>query len=93
MDRQKVSRDHIHRSLNAYGLAGPTEHAAVRTAQDAGFEDEHFHVGDEVISRCGSVAGVILSMQGDAALVSWSCRGKSVEPVQGLSHIEHDNGV
>lgn len=52
---------------------------------------KEFRADDEVISTCGSMAGVNLSIDGRNALVSWSRRGKSTEPPQGLVHTEHKN--
>jgi len=49
-----------------------------------------FSVGDEVTSFCGSMCGVILAINGDEGLITWSCRGKSVEPLTSLVHAEHD---
>lgn len=91
MDMKRASKEMIHRSLGAYQPKCSVEEAAVKRAQESGFDDEHFHVGDEVISTCGSIAGVIISISGNDALISWACRGKSVEPVSNLAHTEHQN--
>jgi hypothetical protein len=90
MEKLKANRDMLHRSLAAFETDCPKETAMIEKARESGFHDEDFHVGDEVISACGSVAGVILSITGNEALVTWACRGKSVEPIENLAHIEHD---
>jgi hypothetical protein len=89
MTKPKATREMVHRSLQKLPVDGHEHEDCIRNALDSGFDDEHFYVGDEVISGCGSIAGVILSITGDEALISWSCRGKSIEPVSGLVHVEH----
>lgn len=56
----------------------------------AKFDDTRFEVGDEVISACRSMASVILSINGDKALVKWSCRGKSTASLKTCAHTEHE---
>lgn len=90
MSGPKVTRDMINRSLTELQTKGPEEHPLVSRVLESGFDDEHFYVGDDVITNCGSIAGVIVSITGNKALVSWACRGKTVEPLEHLVHVEHD---
>jgi hypothetical protein len=90
MEHSKATLEMIGRSLDAFQPASDHERDQHQKALDHGFEGEPFAVGDEVISRCGSMAGVILSIKADDALITWSCRGKSVEHLADLTHIAHD---
>jgi hypothetical protein len=89
MERAKATRDMVARSIEDHSTDCPNEAALVETVKEAGFIGEEFHVGDEVISSCGSVVGFILSIEGDQALISWLSRGKSVENVNTLTHCDY----
>lgn len=84
--RQPVPHDSIARSLAAFRAEMP------EAASDHGInhDDGPFHVGDDVMTTCGNVAGVIVALNGEEALISWSYRGKSTETVDHLIHIPHE---
>ncbi len=88
-EKPNTKHDFLARSLESYRAAGGTDEACARAAMQAVIDDGPFAVGDEVACTCGSLAGVIIEMHDGRALVSWSCRGKSVEPVSHLMHVPH----
>ena len=75
---------------SSFRAAGGTDEACARRAMQSVIDEGPFKVGDEVACTCGSLAGVIIEMHDGQALVSWSCRGKSVEPVSHLMHVPHE---
>jgi hypothetical protein len=90
MTRDNTTSDEmIERGLQSFREAGGTDEACARAAMRAVIDEGPFAVGDEVACTCGSLAGVIIEMHDGKALISWSCRGKSVEPVSHLMHIPH----
>jgi hypothetical protein len=89
MTPSKADRDMVLRAIESHSTDCPKEATLVETVKDVGFIGEEFHVGDEVTSTCGSVVGVVLSITGEDALISWSCRGKSVEHLVDLTHVPH----
>ena len=89
MERPKATREMVARSIDDHETECPTEAALVEKVKDAGFVGEEFHVGDEVVSTCGSVIGFVLSVEGEEALISWACRGKSLERIENLTHCDH----
>lgn len=88
MKRRKVSRDMIHRSFHAFRAKETGESAILRKPPEPTHHDEDFHVGDAVISTCGTISGVILSISDGDALITWECRGKTIEHLADLSHTE-----
>jgi hypothetical protein len=89
-EKISVSNAMLERSLESFRAAGGTDEACARRAMQSVIGDGPFKVGDEVACTCGSLAGVIIEMHDGQALVSWSCRGKSVEPVSHLMHVPHE---
>jgi hypothetical protein len=89
-ERIKASPDFVDRSLAAFKAEGGANIDCARTAFEGVLDDGHFSVGDEVACTCGSIAGVIIAMNGEEAVISWACRGKSVEPVSRLTHVPHE---
>jgi hypothetical protein len=85
-----VTHEMIVRALAAYRAAGGDSEACIRAALETALDHGSFGVGDEVICKCGGVTGVIVSITDDEAFVSWASRGKSIEPVANLVHIEHE---
>lgn len=84
--RIPVPHDSIARSLAAFRAEQPdTAHS-----HDVPHDDGPFHVGDDVATACGNVAGVIIALNGNEALISWSYRGKSTETLDHLVHIPHE---
>jgi hypothetical protein len=86
MKHQKACRDMVQRAIDTHETDCHHEAALVSKVKESGFHGEEFHVGDEVISKCGSVAGFVVSISGGDAMISWSCRGKSVEHLEDLTH-------
>ena len=89
-DRITITHDLVARALAAYRHAGGDQEACIKAALEAALEHGSFGIGDEVTCTCGSIVGIIQSISGDDALISWACRGKSVVPVQDLQHVEHE---
>ncbi len=85
-----VTKDMVARALAAYRTAGGDDEVCIRAALEKALDHGSFGVGDEVVCKCGGVTGVILSINEDDAFISWSSRGKSIEPVANLVHIEHE---
>ncbi len=83
----------IEKSVAAYRAAGGTDDAAARETIRQVLDHGGFAVGDEVACSCGNIVGVIISFDHDDALISWACRGKSLEPVTNLVHVPHGTGV
>jgi hypothetical protein len=88
-EQSKTHTDILARNLESYRAAGGTDEACARAAIQSVVDQGPFRVGDEVACTCGSLAGVIIEIHDGQALISWSCRGKSVEPVSHLMHIPH----
>jgi len=70
----KLTEAMIAKAMAAYHAAGGVEEGCV--------------VGDEVECVQGCMTGVILAISGEDAQISWSYRGKSVEPLCNLAHVE-----
>lgn len=87
-DQAKATQDVVNRALAAYRKAGGQDEARMRTALHTALEGD-FAIGDEVICHHGSLVGVIIEIHNDQAVISWSTRGKSMEPVTNLEHVEH----
>lgn len=81
----------VERSLAGYLAAGGADEEGMRAKLMAAHEDESFAVGDEVVCGMGSLTGVVLSINGPDALISWSCRGKSYEHLTDLHHVPHES--
>jgi hypothetical protein len=88
----KVTDDMVAKATAAFRAAGGSEAVCLRAALEAALANETFSVGDEVTAH-GSVTGIILSIDGDEALISWSCRGKTTTKLSELEHIDHDQSV
>jgi hypothetical protein len=73
-------------------IAGPgVERQPIGIVQRVlGLDHGAFGIGDEFTCKCGSIVGVIQSISGDDALISWACRGKFVVPIEDLLHVEHE---
>ena len=82
----KVTDKMIAKAVAAYRATVGADDACIRAALKAALEEENFEVGDQVTCEHGSVSGVILSIVGDEALISWSCRGKSTAKLSNLEH-------
>lgn len=83
----KVTDKMITKAMAAYHASGGADVACIRAALEAALEQE-FAVGDQVTCVHGCVTGVILSIVGDEALISWSCRGKSTAKLSTLEHAD-----
>ncbi|MGP9810299.1 preprotein translocase subunit YajC [Rhodopseudomonas sp. NSM] len=88
----KVTDDMVAKATAAFRAAGGHDDVCLRAALEAALANETFSVGDEVTAH-GSVTGIILSISGDEALISWSCRGKSTTKLSELDHIDHADSV
>lgn len=88
----KVTDDMVAKANAAFRAAGGNQDICLRAALEAALANETFSVGDEVTAH-GSVTGIILSITGDEALISWSCRGKSTTKLSELDHIERADTV
>lgn len=84
----KVTDKMVERAVAAYRASGGAQYACIRAALEAALQEEHFEVGDQVTCVHGSVPGVILSIVGDEAQISWSCRGKSTAKLSTLEHAD-----
>lgn len=84
----KVTDKMVEKAMAAYRASGGAELAGIRAALEAALQEENFEVGDQVTCVHGSVSGVILSIVGDEALISWSCRGKSTAKLGTLEHAD-----
>jgi len=80
----------VDRALTGYRKAGGRDEAGMRAALQAALDHSHFQIGDEVICHHGSLVGVIIEIHGGDAVISWSTRGKSSEPIENLEHVAHD---
>jgi hypothetical protein len=90
VERHKLTERTLAKALAAYRAAGGGDEACVRAALEAAFaNEEQFAAGDEVECAHGCIAGVILSISGDEAQISWACRGKSSEKLSNLVHMEN----
>lgn len=85
----RLKRQSIERSLEGYLAAGGTDEQGMRARLETAHDDETFAVGDEVVCGHGSLTGFVVSITGPDALISWSCRGKSVEHLCDLQHVSH----
>lgn len=90
--RLKVTDEMVAKATSAFRAAGGDEVVCLRAALEAALANGTFSVGDEVIAH-GSVTGIILSINGDEALISWSCRGKWTTKLSDLEHIDHHQSV
>jgi hypothetical protein len=88
----KVTDEMIAKASAAFHAAAGNEIVCLRAALEAALANETFSVGDEVIAH-GSVTGIILSIEGDEALISWSCRGKWTTKLSELEHIDLADSV
>jgi hypothetical protein len=88
----KVTDDMVAKAMAAYRASGAKDDLCMRSALEAVLADTTFSVGDEVTAH-GSVTGIILSIAGDEALISWSCRGRSTEKLDQLDHIDEAHSV
>lgn len=88
----KVTEDMVAKATAAFRAAGGSDAVSLRAALEAALENQTFSVGDEVTAH-GNVTGIILSINGDEALISWSCRGKTITKLSELDHIEHTDSV
>ncbi|MBB5047386.1 hypothetical protein HNR60_002141 [Rhodopseudomonas rhenobacensis] len=84
----KVTDEMLAKAMAAYRGSGGTDDACLRAALEAALSQETFSVGDQVTCVHGSVTGIILSIVGDEALISWSCRGKSTAKLATLDHAD-----
>lgn len=89
-DAERLKRESIERSVTEYLAAGGTDEKGIRALLEEGHEDEGFAVGDEVVCAHGSLTGVVVAINGPDAVVSWACRGKSVEHMTDLTHVAHE---
>jgi hypothetical protein len=78
-ETMKVKHQSIERSVAGYLAAGGTDEPGIRARLQAAHDDETFAVGDEVVCAQGSLTGVVVSISGGDALISWACRGKSYD--------------
>jgi hypothetical protein len=89
-DGVTITHDLLTRALAAYRHAGGDQEACIEAALEAALDHGAFGIGDEFTCKCGSIVGVIQSISGDDALISWACRGKFVVPIEDLLHVEHE---
>lgn len=82
--------DAVNRALEAYRKAGGRDDAGARAALKAALDENTFRVGDEVMTDQGAMVGVIIEIHDDAAVISWSMRGTSSEPVDALEHVPRE---
>jgi hypothetical protein len=87
----KVTDEMVAKATAAFRAAGGGD-VCLRAALEAALADETFSVGDEVTAH-GCVTGIILSIVGDEALISWSCRGKSTSKLSDLDHIDQAHSL
>lgn len=90
LTRQKQAS--IERSVAGYLAAGGKDEHGMRSRLAAAHDEGTFTVGDEVICAHGGPTGVIISVMGPDAVISWSTRGKSTEHIVDLTHVAHDPG-
>ncbi|QDL96560.1 preprotein translocase subunit YajC [Rhodopseudomonas palustris] len=88
----KVTEDMVAKAAAAFRAANGSELFCLRAALEAALANQTFSVGDEVTTQ-GGATGIILSINGDEAQISWSCRGKTTTKLSQLEHIEHDQSV
>jgi len=86
---KKAKRESIERSVAGYPAVGGTDEHGIRKTLEAKHEEESFTIGDEVICAHGSIAGYVVAINGHDAVIAWSYRGKSVEHLSDLTHVEH----
>ncbi|KIZ40099.1 MULTISPECIES: hypothetical protein [Rhodopseudomonas] len=86
-NKLRVTDEMVAKATAAFRASGGGEDICFRAALEAALADETFSVGDEVTAH-GSVTGIILSITGDEALISWSCRGKSTTKLTELDHTD-----
>jgi hypothetical protein len=82
----------VAKATAAYRASGGSDNVCLRAALEAVLAEQTFSVGDEVTAH-GSVTGIILSIVGDEALISWSCRGKSTNKLSELDHIDEAHSL
>jgi hypothetical protein len=85
-----VSQDAVGRALDAYRKAGGQPDGGMRESLRAALAEGTFKIGDEVIGPDGGVAGVIIEIHDDEAVISWETRGNSSESVDTLAHVGPD---
>jgi hypothetical protein len=83
----KVTDEMVAKATAAFRANGGGDNVCLRAALEAALAEETFSVGEEVTAH-GCVTGIILSIVGDEALISWSCRGKSTNKLSELDHID-----
>jgi hypothetical protein len=88
----KVTDEMVAKATAAFRASGGDDNVCLRAALEAALAGETFSVGEEVTAH-GSVTGIILSIVGDEALISWSCRGKSTNKLSELDHIDEAHSV
>ncbi|PZA10178.1 preprotein translocase subunit YajC [Rhodopseudomonas palustris] len=88
----KVTDDMVAKAAAAFRAASGSEIYCLRAALEAALANQTFSVGDEVTTQ-GGATGIILSINGDEAQISWSCRGKTTTKLSELEHIEHAESV
>jgi len=91
-NKLRVTDEMVAKATAAFRASGGSEDVCFRAALEAALANETFSVGDEVTAH-GSVTGIILSITGDEALISWSCRGKSTSKLAELDHIDEAHSV
>lgn len=85
-----VSQDVVERALASYRSAGGKDEHGMRGTLQSALQEGTFRIGDEVICHAGGLAGVIIEIHGQDAVISWASRGKSSEPVNSLEHVDHE---
>jgi hypothetical protein len=88
---KKAKSESIERAIAGYLAAGGTNEQAIRAELEARHQEESFAVGDEVICVHGSLAGYVVAINGHDAVIAWGCRGRSVEHLVDLTHVEHQD--
>ena len=91
-NKNKVTDEMVAKATAAFRAAGGGSDVCLRAALEAALAEETFSVGDEVTAH-GCVTGIILSINGDEALISWSCRGKSTNKLSELDHIDEAHSL
>ncbi len=84
-------RESVERAVEGYLAAGGTDEHGMRAKLQTAHDDDIFAVGDEVICAHGSLTGYVVSINGPDALISWNCRGKSVQHLTDLRHVAHES--
>ena len=82
-----ITDELVTRALEAYRAAGGGEREHLRAALEAALASDTFAVGEEVTCHHGGITGVILSINGDEAVIAWYSRGKSQMKLSELDHL------